>query len=589
MPSILPGVIIVTMIIPRLTKNAIKVLERRYLKKNLQGKVIETPAEMFHRVAHHIAQADKAYKAKGAIRKTEAIFYDMMARLEFLPNSPTLMNAGRELGQLAACFVIPVEDSLDSIFEAVKITAMIHQTGGGTGFSFSKLRPKDDPVSTTGGIASGPVSFMKVFNTGTEVIKQGGTRRGANMGVLRVDHPDIIEFIWVKDNPEELVNFNISVAVTDKFMKAAVKDNTYSLINPRTGKVVRRLKARDVFRQITEAAWKTGDPGVLFIDRINRQNPTRKIGEIEATNPCGEQPLHPYEACNLGSINMTKMLRKVKGIYKIDYNKLSKTVQEGIHFLDNVIDMNRYPLTQIGAITRANRRVGLGVMGFADMLIMLGIPYNSEDALKTAEEVMGIIQSVSREASSQLAKERGTFQNFARSVYYDSGGPPMRNATVTTVAPTGTLSIIAGCSSSIEPLYAVSFVRDVLDDVKLLEINPLFKKMAARRGIYDEGLVTAISSSESIQDIPSIPQDMKELFVTAFDIPPAWHVRMQAAFQKYVDNAVSKTINLPHTATREDVEAAYLEAYQLGCKGVTVFRTGSRKKQVLSCVNVLYC
>lgn len=592
MPSLLSYDSIFNMRTVRLTKNALKVLERRYLKKDHSGRVIETPDQMFHRVAHHIAQADKAYRGAKIVQRTETIFYDMMARLEFLPNSPTLMNAGKELGQLAACFVIPVEDSLDSIFEAVKITAMIHQTGGGTGFSFSKLRPKDDRVSTTGGIASGPVSFMKVFNTGTEVIKQGGTRRGANMGVLRVDHPDILEFIWIKENPEELVNFNISVAATDKFMTAVEKDKTYPLINPRTGKVVRRLKARDVFRQIIEAAWKTGDPGVLFIDRINRQNPTRKIGEIEATNPCGEQPLHPYEACNLGSINLTKMLKKVKGVHKIDYDRLSKIVEEGVHFLDNVIDMNRYPLPQVEAITRANRRIGLGVMGFADMLIMLGIPYNSEEALKTAEELMSFIQTVSREASSRLAKDRGVFPNFNQSIYYDSGAPPMRNATTTTVAPTGTISIIAGCSSGIEPLYAVSFVRDVLDDVQLLEINPLFKKMAVDRGVFNEELISAISSSESIQDIPAIPpipQDMKGLFVTAFDIPPIWHVGMQAAFQKYVDNAVSKTINLPNSATREDVESAYLEAYRLGCKGVTVFRSGSRGKQVLRCVNVLYC
>ena len=574
---------------PRLTKNAIRVLEKRYLKKNLNGRVIETPGQMFQRVARHVAQADKVYRTKHSLHKTEAIFYEMMARLEFLPNSPTLMNAGRELGQLDACFVIPVEDSLESIFEAVKITAIIHQTGGGTGFSFSKLRPKDDPVATTGGIASGPVSFMKVFNTGTEVIKQGGTRRGANMGVLRVDHPDILEFIWVKDNPEELVNFNISVAITDKFIKAVEKDKTYPLINPRTDKVVRHLNARDVFRQIAGAAWKTGDPGVLFIDRINEQNPTRNIGEIETTNPCGEQPLHPFEACNLGSINLTRMLKKKKGTYKIDYAKLSETIHNSIHFLDNVIDVNRYPLPQIDAVTKANRRVGLGVMGFADMLIMLGIPYNSEDAIKTAEEIMGFIKIVSKDASFQIAKERGAFPNFNRSVYYSSGSLPMRNATTTTVAPTGTLSIIAGCSSGIEPLYAVSFVRDVMDDVKLLELNPLFKKMAIEQGIYNEKLVSAISSTESIKNIPSIPQDMKELFVTAFDIEPIWHVRMQAAFQRYVDNAVSKTINLPISATREDIEEAYLEAYRLGCKGVTVFRTGSRKKQVLNCVTALHC
>ena len=575
--------------VPRLSKNALKVLEKRYLRKDQEGRIIESPTDMFHRVASNISRADLKYKEKKILLKTEAIFHGMLERLEFLPNSPTLMNAGKKLGQLAACFVIPIEDSLDSIFEAVKITAMIHQTGGGTGFSFSKLRPKDDPVSSTSGIASGPVSFMKVFNTGTEVIKQGGTRRGANMGILRVDHPDILEFIWVKDNPEELVNFNISVAITDNFMKALDKDSTYPLINPRTEKTVKRLRARDVFKEITRAAWKNGDPGVIFINRINEQNPTRKIGEIEATNPCGEQPLHPYEACNLGSVNLTKMLKKIKRRYALDYDKLSRTVSEGIHFLDNVIDVNHYPIPQIESITKANRRIGLGVMGFTDMLIMLGIPYNSEDAIKTAEEIMSFIQSVSKETSMKLAKERGAFTNFKKSVYYERRMPPLRNATTTTIAPTGTLSIIAGCSGGIEPLYGVSFVREVLDGDKLYEVNPFFKQMAFKIGIYNDRLVSAISDSPSIQNIPSIPKDMKELFVTAFDIPPVWHVKMQAVFQKYVDNAVSKTINLPYNATIQDIEDAYIAAYKLGCKGVTVFRTGSRKKQVLSCANVLYC
>ena len=575
--------------VPRLSKNALKVLEKRYLRKDQEGRIIESPTDMFHRVASNISRADLKYKEKKILLKTEAIFHGMLERLEFLPNSPTLMNAGKKLGQLAACFVIPVEDSLDSIFEAVKITAMIHQTGGGTGFSFSKLRPKDDPVSSTGGIASGPVSFMKVFNTGTEVIKQGGTRRGANMGILRVDHPDILEFIWVKDNPEELVNFNISVAITDNFMKALDKDSTYPLINPRTEKTVKQLRARDVFKEITRAAWKNGDPGVIFINRINEQNPTRKIGEIEATNPCGEQPLHPYEACNLGSVNLTKMLKKIKRRYALDYDKLSRTVSEGIHFLDNVIDVNHYPIPQIESITKANRRIGLGVMGFTDMLIMLGIPYNSEDAINTAEEIMSFIQSVSKETSMKLAKERGAFPNFKKSVYYERRMPPLRNATTTTIAPTGTLSIIAGCSGGIEPLYGVSFVREVLDGDKLYEVNPFFKQMAFKIGIYNDRLVSAISDSPSIQNIPSIPKDMKELFVTAFDIPPVWHVKMQAVFQKYVDNAVSKTINLPYNATIQDIEDAYIAAYKLGCKGVTVFRTGSRKKQVLSCANVLYC
>ncbi|MEK6584211.1 MAG: adenosylcobalamin-dependent ribonucleoside-diphosphate reductase, partial [Nitrospirota bacterium] len=569
------------MVTPRLSKNALIVLGKRYLKKNQHGKVIENPKEMFHRVANRVAQFDIAFKTGNTGNETASKFYKMMAGLEFLPNSPTLMNAGRELGQLSACFVIPIGDSLDSIFEAVKTTAIIHQTGGGTGFSFSKLRPKDDIVSTTGGIASGPVSFMKVFNVGTEVIKQGGTRRGANMGVLKIDHPDILEFIWVKDKPQELVNFNISVAVTDKFMKAVERNKSYPLINPRTHKAVRHLNAKDVFTQITEAAWKTGDPGVIFIDRINRANPTPKIGQIEATNPCGEQPLLPFESCNLGSINLTKMLKRKGRKYSIDFAKLSVTVEEAIHFLDNVIDINSYPIPEIESVTKANRKVGLGVMGFADMLIMLGIPYNSEEALKIAGDIMSFIQQVSKNASYQLAKERGAFPNFNNSIYYGSGSLPVRNATTTTIAPTGTLSIIAGCSSGIEPLYAVSLARDVLDDLRLVEINPLFKKMASDIGIYNEDLIAAVSRTESIQEIPSIPGEMKELFVTAFDIPPSWHVKMQAVFQKYVDNAVSKTINLPATATRKDVEEAFLAAYSSGCKGVTVFRSGSKPKQVL--------
>ena len=574
---------------PRLSENALKVLKKRYLKKNSQGKVIENPSGMFHRVANHVAQSENRFHKGKSAEETAAEFYEMMARLEFLPNSPTIMNAGKDLGQLSACFVIPIEDSLDSIFQAVKNTAIIHQTGGGTGFSFSNLRPKDDRVSSTGGIASGPVSFMKVFNTGTEVIKQGGTRRGANMGVLRVDHPDILEFIWAKDNPQELVNFNISVAVTDKFMKAVKQDRSYPLINPRTKKTVRRLNAKEVFTQISEAAWKMGDPGIIFIDRINSANPTPKIGSIESTNPCGEQPLIPYESCNLGSVNLTKMLRKKGNKFSIDYARLSKTTEEAVRFLDNVIDINHYPLHEIESITKANRKIGLGVMGFADTLILLGIPYNSEEAIKTAGDIMSFIQQVSKNASYKLAKERGAFPNFNDSIYYGSGSLPLRNATTTTIAPTGTLSIIAGCSSGIEPLYAVSFAREILDGLRLVEINPIFRKMASSVGIYNEELVSAVSRSESIQEIPSIPREIKELFVTTFDITPSWHVRMQAVFQKHVDNAVSKTINLPATATRKDVEDSFLTAYSLGCKGVTVFRNGSRPKQVLSCTNVLYC
>ncbi|MBI5192481.1 MAG: adenosylcobalamin-dependent ribonucleoside-diphosphate reductase [Nitrospirae bacterium] len=575
--------------VSKLSKNALTILKRRYLRKNLQCKIVETPDGMFRRVAGHIAAADKIYNPKYPVHKTEKVFYNMMANLEFLPNSPTLMNAGKRSGQLAACFVIPVEDSLESIFEAVKITAIIHQTGGGTGFSFSRLRPKDDVVSSTGGVASGPVSFMKVFNTGTEVIKQGGTRRGANMGVLRIDHPDILDFIHSKETPSELTNFNISVAITDKFMKAVEMDKQFSLINPRTGKTVTRLMARDILRHIAMGAWNTGDPGVLFIDRINRLNPTKQFGDIEATNPCGEQPLHPYEACNLGSINLTKMLIRERRQNKIDFDKLEKTITNAVHFLDNVIDINHYPIPLIETATKANRRIGLGIMGFADMLIMMGIPYNSEDALKIAGDIMSFMQSVSKEKSKRLAEERGTFTNFDKSIYYKAGGPLQRNATTTTIAPTGTISIIAGCSSGIEPLYAVSFVREVLDKVKLFEINPVFKKMAKSKGFYNKELLSEISKSESIQHISSIPQDIRDLFVTAFDIPPARHIKIQAIFQRFTDNAVSKTINLPNTATVNDIEDAYLSAYRLGCKGVTVFRTGSRRKQVLSCVSSLYC
>lgn len=573
----------------KLSQNALTVLKRRYLRKNLQCKIVETPDGMFRRVARHIAGADKIYNPKYPVHKTEKVFYNFMADLEFLPNSPTLMNAGRRSGQLAACFVIPVEDSLESIFEAVKITAIIHQTGGGTGFSFSKLRPKDDVVSSTGGVASGPVSFMKVFNTGTEVIKQGGTRRGANMGVLRVDHPDILEFIHAKENPSELTNFNISVAVTDKFMKAVELDRLFPLINPRNSKTITRLRAKDILRRIAEAAWNTGDPGVLFIDRINRWNTTKEVGEIEATNPCGEQPLHPYEACNLGSINLTKMLMKEKKGYKFDFDRFEKNITNAIHFLDNVIDINHYPIPIIETATKANRRIGLGIMGFADMLIMLGIPYDSEDALKIAEDIMRFMQAVSKEKSKLMAEERGTFPNFDKSIYFNAGGPLQRNATTTTIAPTGTISIIAGCSSGIEPLYAVSFVREVLDNMKLREINPVFKKIAISKGFYNKELLSEISKSESIQHISSIPQDIKDLFVTAFDIPPVWHIKVQAIFQRFTDNAVSKTINMPNTATINDIEDAYLTAYRLGCKGVTVFRTGSRRKQVLSCVSSLYC
>lgn len=572
-----------------LTQNARILLERRYLQKDARGRVVETPAQLFHRVARHVARADLFYDSAPPLEETEAIFFEMMARLEFLPNSPTLMNAGRELGQLSACFVLPIEDSLESIFEAVRQCALIHQSGGGTGFSFSRLRPRNDRVSTTSGVASGPVSFMRVFDVATEVIKQGGTRRGANMGVLRVDHPDILEFIWAKDQPGVFTNFNLSVGLTDPFMIALERNASYDLIHPRTGQRVRSLPAREVFDQIVHAAWKNGDPGILFLDRINREHPTPHLGQIEATNPCGEQPLLPYESCNLGSLNLARFVRRQGRRWIVDTDRLRMRVHQAVHFLDNVIDVNRYPLPQIETITRGNRKIGLGVMGFADLLIRLGIPYPSEAALKVAEEVMGLVREAAWEASRDLAQSRGAFPNYRGSRLDLPGRQPVRNATVTTIAPTGSLSILAGCSSGIEPLYGVSYSRHVLDDMVLTEIHPLFLAELRRLGLASPERLQRLATQTSIQDQKDLPEDLRRLFVTALDIDPLWHVRMQAVFQRNVDNAVSKTINLPATASREDVARAFLEAYRLGCKGITVFRTGSRAHQVLTCAHTVYC
>lgn len=541
-----------------ISKNAKTVLERRYLKDG------ETPEEMFKRVATYIAKTEDE----------KQVFYNMMLSNVFLPNSPTLMNAGRELGQLAACFVLPVNDSLVEIFDTIKNTAIIHKSGGGTGFNFSNLRPKDSMVGSTGGVASGPVSFMKIFNAATEQVKQGGTRRGANMAILRVDHPDIMEFITCKTGNENLNNFNISVAITDSFMQAVNADEDYQLINPKDNKGEAWLSAKAVYTALIKNAWANGDPGVIFLDKINQDNPTPALGDMESTNPCGEQPLLPYEACNLGSINLAKMITEDN---HIDYGALDFVVRDAVNFLDNAIDVARYPLPEIDKMVKNNRKIGLGIMGFADMLYQLGIPYNSAAALDIATEIMGFINQKAHNMSIDLGVIRGPFPNAK-----DSNVKTQRNATLTTIAPTGTLSIIADCSSGIEPLFALSFVRRVLDNDELLEVNPYFEKIAKEKDFYSEELMNTIAKTGSIQGLKDVPEDIQKIFVTAHDISPEWHIRMQAAFQKYTDNAVSKTVNLPHDATEQDVRNIYDMAYNLGCKGVTIYRDGSKNMQVLS-------
>ncbi|MDP8925347.1 MAG: vitamin B12-dependent ribonucleotide reductase [Actinomycetota bacterium] len=568
-----------------LTENAVAVLKKRYLKKDERGEPVEEPIDMFRRVASNIAEGEFRFKegeeAQSLYEGSKEKFLQLMLSRKFMPNSPTLMNAGRELQQLSACFVLPVEDSIDGIYDTLKHQAIIHKSGGGTGFGFSRLRPKNDLVKSTMGVSSGPVSFMAIYDASTDKIKQGGTRRGANMGILRVDHPDVEEFITCKNDNDQINNFNISVAVTDAFMEAVENDTDFNLVNPRDGEIAKTVRARDLFRKIVEGAWLNGEPGVVFIDRINADNPTPQF-PIESTNPCSEAHLPPYDSCNLGSINLERFFVEGRepGEGSVDWDGLRETVHTAVRFLDNVIEMNNYPLPEIDEMSRGNRRVGLGVMGFADLLIKLGVTYDSEEGLAFAERVMKFVDDEAWEASRSLAEERGVMPHYEGS-RHEARGDRVRNATVTTIAPTGTISIIAGCSGGIEPLFAVAFMRRQAD-MEMPDVNPEFVRLAKARGFYSEELMKKVAKEGSVRHIPEIPEDVRNVWVTSHDISSEWHVRMQAAFQKHTSMGISKTINLPNEATLKDVEDAYRFAYSLGCKAMAVYRDGSRDAQVLS-------
>jgi ribonucleoside-diphosphate reductase alpha chain len=561
----------------KLSLNAATVLAERYLLRDDRGRIAESTGEMMERVATHVAQAEDEFASGGARRRSEE-FFELLTRLEFLPNSPTLMNAGTRLGLLSGCFVLPVEDSLDSIFTAVHEAAVVHQAGGGTGFSFSRLRPAGDVVASTHGIASGPVSFMRVFDVATDVIRQGGRRRGANMAVLDVAHPDVEAFATAKAEPGVFENFNLSVAVTDRFLRSVEEGGRHRLVNPRTGGTVARVDARDLFELLATQAWRSGDPGLVFVDRVNRANPVPVAGRIEATNPCGEVPLLPYESCNLGSLNLARFARDGR----IDWDRLGAAVRLAVRFLDDVIEVNRYPFPELERAAGATRKVGLGVMGLAELLASLGVPYDSEEAVSLASRLARTIRREARLASAALARERGPFPLFEQSVYARRSFPPLRNAQLTSIAPTGTISILAGTTSGIEPMFALVYIRNVLGGRHLLEANPLFERTARQRGFYSDELMAEVASSGGLRESAHVPDDVRRAFVTALEIAPEWHLRMQAAVQRHVDAAVSKTVNLPAEATVEDVKRIYLAAWHQGAKGITVYRYGSRPHQVLT-------